>query len=174
MLDAAGIAGTGTANQPTGLLKTPGIGDVSIGISGGVPTAASVIALEESVGKGNSDDLSNAFLTTPQLRSKLRAVAEISGSRPLWINGTMLGYLESVSNQVPSNLSKGSNNDCHALIFGSWSQLVLADFNGALEVIVDPYSFKKQGQIEICSWNSYDVGVLAPAAFCAIQDARLQ
>jgi len=37
-LDYSAINGSGSSNQPTGILNTAGIGDVAMGTNGGVPT----------------------------------------------------------------------------------------------------------------------------------------
>jgi hypothetical protein len=37
------------------------------------------------------------------------------GGEPIWKNGRMLGYVAEVSNQVPSDLVKGSSSDCSAI-----------------------------------------------------------
>jgi HK97 family phage major capsid protein len=47
-IDLAAINGSGDSNQPLGLLKTQGIGDVPIGASGGSVTAAHILSLEDA------------------------------------------------------------------------------------------------------------------------------
>jgi hypothetical protein len=41
-----------------------------------------------------------------------------------------------------------------------------------IELIVDPYRLKKQGMIEVTSFQMVDVLARQPAQFAAIQDAR--
>lgn len=172
-LDIAAVNGSGLNNQPLGILKTPGISSVAIGTDGGAPTLAAILDMESKLGDANVDLASVAFLTTSKMRLKLRQLAELaSGVLPLWSNNSMLGYVASCSANVPSTLTKGVNSDCHAIVLGDWAQLLLVEFGGVIEIVVDQYAQKRQGMVEISSWASYDVLVLQPAAFVAVSDAR--
>jgi len=53
--------------------------------------------------------------------------------------GELNGYSAAVSNQVPSNLTKGVNNDCSAILFGNWNDLLIGEW-GVIELITDPYA----------------------------------
>jgi HK97 family phage major capsid protein len=172
-IDRAAIFGQGVENQPVGLLLTEKIGDVAAGTNGAAVTAAMILSMEATIGTANADSAACAWLTRPEQRTKLRAVLELtSGGLPLWRNGRMLDYPAYVSNQVPSTLVKGNTSDNTAIIFGDWSQLLVAEFDAAIEVTLDPYSSKKKGVTELASYGSYDVLALQPTAFVAIQDAR--
>jgi HK97 family phage major capsid protein len=172
-IDAAAIAGSGVSNEPLGLLKTAGIGDVALGVNGLAPTAQSILDLESAIGAANADSASCAFLTTPAMRKKLRALPSItSGSEPLWDGSFMLGYPAVVSNNVPSTLTKGNNSDCHAILFANWAEMLICEFDGAIEVTVDNYSSKKRGLTELSSYATYDSLLTALGAFAAVQDAR--
>jgi hypothetical protein len=91
---------------------------------------------------------------------------------PLWVDGKLLDTPAAVSNQVPANLTKGTSTDCSAIICGAWDQLLIGEFNGALEIISDPFSLARAGMIEITSFAMYDCSVLQPAAFAVCLDAR--
>lgn len=177
-LDAACINGPGTVNQPLGLLKTVGIGDVGIGATGGAPTSAMALGLEASIATANADNDSCAFLTTPAMRQKMRGIPEFtSGGESLWDSGegqgqTVLGYKAAVSTGVPSTLVKSTSTDCHAVIFGDFSTLLVGEFLGAVEVVVDVFSLKKQNMIELSSYDAYDCMLSQPSAFACCQDAR--
>jgi HK97 family phage major capsid protein len=171
-LDKAALAGTGSANQPLGLLRTAGIGDVAIGATGGAPTSAVIHDLVRLVSDSNSDSVNNAFLSTPVMRTKLSGIARFSGSAlPLWDGNTMIGYPAAVSSNVPSTLVKSTSSDCHGIIFGSWENMLIGEW-GVIEIVVDPYSLKKQGMIEVTSYQTVDVIIVRPSAFSACQDAR--
>ncbi len=172
-IDAAAINGSGVENEPLGLLSVQGVADVPIGSNGGTVTAAHILSLEDAIGTANADSVNCAFLTTTAQRKKLRTIPEMTGGgEPIWKNGRMLGYVAEVSNNVPSTLTKGSAiGTCSAIVFADWSQLLVAEFSGAVEVLVDPYAGIKKGMVELSSWALYDVLLLEPAAFAAIQDA---
>ena len=176
-IDLAGIAGTGAGNQPTGILNTAGIGDVAIGANGGNPTYAHMVDLESDVATANADIGSMAYLTTPGIRGRLKKTEEFGGSngRPVWtggMEGELNGYPADVSTQVPSNLTKGTETAAHAVLFGVWSQLLIG-YWGAYELVVDPYSLKKQALIELTSYQQAGLALRHPASFSATQDATV-
>jgi HK97 family phage major capsid protein len=181
MLDAAAIAGTGSAGQPLGILNTAGIGNVAIGTNGGVPVYANLVDLETAVANSNADESQMAFLTTPSIRSKLRKVQEFATTgEPAWQQssispgvGNVLGYSGMTSKNVPSTLTKGTSvGVCHAILFGAWDQLIIGEW-GVLDILVDQFRLKKQGMLEVTSYQMVDVMVRQPSAFAAVTDATL-
>lgn len=181
-IDLAGLDGTGTQFQPLGLLRTPGIGSVIIAANaGGAPTYGAIVDLETAIADANADEANMAFLTTPIMRGKLKktiAVNTTYGSLPIWMQtanapgqGDVLGYPGYVSKQVPANKVSGANSDCHAIILAYWPTVMIGEW-GVVEITVDPFRLKKQGMIEVTSFQMVDVGVNQPAQIAAIQDAR--
>jgi|SRR5215469_9985106 len=181
-VDAAALDGTGANNQPLGLLRSVGIGSVVIAAgAGGAPSYAKVLELETAVADANADEAGMKFLTTPIMRGKLKSVPAVNatyGTVPVWQQlanapgvGDVIGYPGYVSRQVPANKTSGANSDCHCIILGSWPSLIIGEF-GILDLVVDPYALKKQGMIEVTSFQMVDIGVRIPAQFAAIQDAR--
>jgi HK97 family phage major capsid protein len=181
MVDAAAINGSGSSNQPLGILGTAGIGTVAIGTNGGLPLYANLVDLETAVANSSADELGCAFLTTPSIRSKLRKAQEfVTSGEPAWQQvsnslgiGDVLGYPGLTSKNVPSTLTKGTSvGVCHAIIFGSWPQLIIGDW-GVLDILVDQFRLKKQGMLEVTSFQMCDVLVRQPSAFAAVTDATL-
>ena len=75
-----------------------------------------------------------------------------------------------VSNQIPSNLSKGSaSGTLSAVIFGNFSDLYLGMW-GSLEILVDPYSDFSKGTTGVRALQSNDVAVARTDSIAAIQD----
>jgi len=174
-IDKAAIQGTGTL-QPLGVLNTTGIGDVAIGTNGGYPTYAHLIELEIKLFNANVRLTKPGFLTTPGIRGYLKQTPKISGYPEYLWRPQDLEVLDSlpalVSNNVPSTLTKGTSSDCHAIILGNWSDLIIGLW-GVIDIIVDPYRLKKQAVIEVTSFVMVDVALRYPVAFAAIQDARI-
>jgi len=176
-IDKAAIQGTGTL-QPLGILGTAGVGLVEIGADGGYPTLGHLFDLEAKTFIGNVRGDSYGLLTTPGVRSYLRKTLKIAGSTYavfIWDESTpneCVGYRALVSNNVPSTLTKGSKNDCHAIIFGDWSELMIGEW-GVIDIVVDPYRLKKQAVIEVTSFVMVDVALRHPEAFAVIKDARI-
>jgi HK97 family phage major capsid protein len=180
-IDLAALDGAGTL-QPTGLLRTTGIGSVVIQVGqGGAPTYAKIVELETAISDANADADGMKLLTTPIMRQKLKLIPRVSatyGTIPIWETiegrpgvGDVLGYEAYVSKQVPSTKVSGTNSDCHAIILGYWPSLLIGEF-GILDLVVDPYALKKQGMIEVTSFQMVDIGLRIPAQFAACQDAR--
>jgi HK97 family phage major capsid protein len=175
-IDLAAIAGSGSANQPTGILNTTGIGSVTIGTDGGVCTYAKAVALETAIAAGNADYGSLAYLTNPAVRGQLKTtqVFATTNGAPVWTggveNGEVNGYRAFASQQVPSNLTKGASTTvCSALIFGNFQELIIGEW-GTMEVIVDPYTLADRNLVKLVSVQMIDVGLRHVASFAAIKD----
>lgn len=174
-MDGQAISGDGAGNNTTGVLNTAGIGSVAGGANGLAPAWDHIVDLETAVAVANADVDGMGYLTTPGIRGKLKKTAKLANTiaQEIWGAGAqpLNGYKAEVSTQVPSNLVKGTSGAvCHAIIFGDWSQLVIGEW-GAFEIIVDPYRLKKQGMIELTSFQMFGVAVRQAAAFAAMKDA---
>ena len=84
--------------------------------------------------------------------------------------GGVNGYTVMRSNQVPSNLSKGTGSNLSALIFGDFSQLIIGMW-GALEILPNPYgSGYTAGSVDIRAMQTCDIAVRHAESFAAITD----
>jgi HK97 family phage major capsid protein len=177
-LDAAALKGTGTSNQPLGLLNVAGIGSVAGGTNGAAPTWANVIGLESAVASANADVGSLGYLTNAKVRAKLKQTEKASSTGQfVWENGgndgfaRVNGYRAMASNQVPSNLTKGSATGvCSAIVFGDWSSLLVGEW-GAADIIIDQYTEGSKGNTKIYAHLFADVAVRHPESFAAMLDA---
>jgi HK97 family phage major capsid protein len=84
---------------------------------------------------------------------------------------TMLGLPCGMSNQVPSNLVKGTSSDCSAIIFGNWADLIIGQW-GTVDVLVDPYTGGAAGTVRVRVLQDVDIGIRHAESFAAIKDAR--
>ena len=75
-----------------------------------------------------------------------------------------------VSNNVPSNLTKGSGTNLSAVMYGNFADLLIGLY-GTLEVLVDPYTDFAKGTTGIRALQSIDIAVRHPESFAAMQDA---
>lgn len=178
-LQLAAINGSGTSNQPLGVLNTSGIGAVAGGTNGGAPTYDLVVDLESAIANANADVGTLAFLTNSRVRGKLRKTQVFSGTNgePVWTSGRergvgeVLGYDAFVSNSVPNNLDKGTSTGvCSAIAFGDWSQLMVGMWGG-LDLMLDPYTGATAGTRRVIALQDVDVAVRNPAFFAAMKDA---
>jgi HK97 family phage major capsid protein len=84
--------------------------------------------------------------------------------------GVIDGYGVSVTSNVPNNLAKSTTTGgLSAMIFGDFSQVVTAQFGG-LELITDPYTLARTGQIALTMNSFVDSTVKQPNALGDIVD----
>lgn len=170
--DLAVIHGSGAGNQPTGIYSASGVNSVAMG---GVPTFGKIIDMITEVLKDNALVGSLAFATTPGMAGKLAqtVVAATTDTRMIWSgalnNGDLGGYKAVASNQVSAVLGGGSE---HGIVFGNWSDALIGMW-GALELVVDPYSLKKQGMIEVTSFQLCDIALRHAQSFCKATGATI-
>jgi HK97 family phage major capsid protein/HK97 family phage prohead protease len=173
-IDLAGINGSGSSNQPRGVLNTSGIGSVVGGTDGAAPDYADIVGLETAVAVDNAAIGSLGYLTNAAVRGKLKLTEKFSGTNgnPVWEDGNNLnGYSAAVSNQVPSNLTKGSASGiCSAIMFGNWADLLIGMWGG-LDLMVDPFTSSTSGTVRIVALQDVDVAVRHAESFSAMVDA---
>jgi HK97 family phage major capsid protein len=172
-LDLAGVNGSGSANQPRGLLNTTGIGSVIGGANGAAPTWEHVVKLETAVANANAELGSLGYLTNTKVRGKLKLTQKFAGTNgdPVWERGNeMNGYRAAVSNQVPSNLTKGTSTNCSPIIYGNWADMLIGMWGG-LDVLVNPYILSGTGSVRIEAFQSADIAVRHAESFAVMGDA---
>jgi len=172
-IDSAAITGTGSNNQPTGILATSGIGSAVGGTDGLAPGLSHIIELETDVAVANADVGALGYLTNAKVRGKLKQTFSNAtyGDMPVWDGGEMNGYRALVSNQVPSNLTKGSSSGvCSAIIFGNWADLIIGQW-GTLDLMVDPYTGSTSGTVRVVALQDIDIAVRHAVSFSAMLDA---
>jgi HK97 family phage major capsid protein len=175
-IDLAAISGSGTSNQPRGILNTSGVGSVALGTNGGQPTWASVVNLMREIEIDNANLGGTAWLTNPQVMAKLMTTPkQSSGVEGNFIlsepGNSLIGYPFNVSNQVPSTLTKGTGTNLSALILGNWPQLLIGEW-GVFEVLANPYSDAvfASGSVEVRAMQSIDINIRNPESFSVITD----
>lgn len=172
-IDRAIINGSGSGAEPTGILGTSGIGDVAGGTNGAAPTWTHLMGLIEDVAVGNADNADGVFVTNAKVESKLRQTAKVSSTDSVMCleDSTIAGREVLVTNQVPSNLTKGTSSGvCSAVIYADLSQVVLGSW-GSLELAVDQNTHFASGAIRVRALWDVDFGLRHTAAFSAMQDA---
>ena len=169
-LDAAIFAGSGSSGQPTGVLAASGVNSITIDASNGGPlTHDLLVQMETEVGIDNGllDD-TLAYVSNAKVQGKLKTIPQIAGYPYYLMNdGKVNGYPFFMSNAIPSNL--GTGTAFSAAIFGNWSEVIVGSWGG-LQIIVDPYTAKAEGVLEISAAAYHDVLVRTPVAFCKIVD----
>lgn len=169
-LDRAAIHGTGASNQPTGIVNVAGIGDVAGGANGAAPTYDHMVDLESLVSVANAAVGNLSYLSNAKMRGKLKKTQQFSGTNGRSVFES-LDYPFAVSNQVRSDLDKGTSTGvCSAIVFGNWRDLVCG-FWGGLDLQVNPYSLDTTGAVRITAFQDCDIAVRHPESFAAMLDA---
>jgi HK97 family phage major capsid protein/HK97 family phage prohead protease len=188
-IDLGVLNGSGSSGQPEGIMQTTGIGSVALGTNGGPITVESLVDLEEQVlidnGALNRDNI--AYVTNAKVLAelkKLRAGGSTTGDGTFLVNNQLdalgrgatptavNGYPLYVTNQVPSNLTKGSSSGvCSAMLMGDFSQAMVGFWGNGLEITVgeDSDDFSK-ALTSVRGIVTYDVAVRHPESFAAILD----
>lgn len=182
-LDFVGLHGTGASNQPTGLFATAGIGAVVGGTNGLAPTWDHVVDLESQVANNNAAQGSVGYLTNTRVRGKLKRTQKFSGTngQEIWLPpqmgdesgtfGSLNGYRAGVSNNVRSDLTKGSSSGvCSAIAFGNWADLLIGEW-GTAEILPDEVTQAVNRIVRFHIWQSIDVAVRRAQSFSAMLDA---
>ena len=174
-VDLAGLHGTGSSNQPTGIDHTSGIGSVAGGTNGAAPTLTHILQLEREVAIDNADQGKLAYMTNPKVRYKLKNTLRTAtyGDRPVWDDSQLPlnGYAAYVTNQVSAALTKGSaSGTASAIFFGNWAELLLGFWSG-IDILLDPYSLSTTGGTRIVALQDADVAVRRAESFAAMLDA---
>ena len=151
-IDAAALAGTGSSNQPTGILATTGIGSVSFA-SAGAPTFAEIVSIESAISADNAMGANMAFVTTPALAGTLKTTTKDSGSgRFVSEDNSIMGYSVNPTSSMTAN----------TILLGDFSQLMIAQF-GAIEVITDRNA--QTGQLTLGLHVMVDIGLRHAPSF---------
>jgi len=173
-VDDAAIEGNGT-NEPTGVTTTAGIGSVAIGTNGGAPTYTHVIDLETDITTANAFRGKMGYVSTPGVIGKLKTTLLDAGSGQfvLWQDQRELnGHPYFSSTLVPSDLTKGTGTALHAIIFGNWEEMIVANWAG-VDIVVDIYTLAANAQVRILANSWWDVGIQHPLSFSAVLDADI-
>lgn len=170
-IDTASISGTGTGAEPRGILNVAGIGSIGIGTNGGALTGDLARDLIGTVEVLDAPTNSRAFLSTPKVKVAASKLKDGQGNY-LGLAGVFAGERVEFSNNVPSNLSKGTGNNLSAVIYGDWSELLIGIWS-EIDILVNPYESTaySKGNVSIRAMATVDIAVRHAASFAAIKDA---
>lgn len=171
-LDRAGVNGSGSGAEPTGILQDSGITTVAIGTNGGAPTWAKLVEMESTVAAANADAGTMGYLTSCLGRGKLKVTEKGSAGYPTFLwgdNDQMNGYRAMATNQIPTNLSKGSGTNLTAVIFGDFSSLIMALWGG-IDILVDPYTGGTTGTVRVIMLLDAQIKFRTKESLCKIVD----
>lgn len=174
-VENSAINGNGTAPNPRGIRNVSGIGSVIGGTNGATLNWGHIVGLESAVANVNAEpDVNSGYLVNTKTRGWAKQTLKAAGFQQfLWDNGAqpLNGYRAEVTNNVPSNLTKGTASGiASSAIFSSmWDMLVIGTF-GAIELTYDDVTMASNGMNRLILNAFIDVGCRRPANFAVMDD----
>ena len=154
-IDLAGLEGSGSSGQPTGILNTSGVNQVT-NFAAANPTFAEAVTLETALADDNALMGNLAYILPSSMYGALKTTEKASGTAQFVVEpgGTINGYNALVSNQGTAG----------NMYFGNFSDLLVGMFGG-LDIVVDPYTNSTSGTVRIVALQSCDVAVRHAQSF---------
>ena len=165
----------GGSNEPTGITGTTGIGSVAIGTNGGAIAWDDIVNLVKEVEVDNAAINGNslAYLTNPKVKSLMASTAKVASTDSVMLLdapwNSLYGYNLAITNNVPSDLTKGTGTALSAMIFGDFSQLMMGFFSTP-DILIDPYTAGSSGAVRIRVMQEMDIAVRHAQSFAACLD----
>jgi len=135
--------------------------DAATAVTGSTATGlayADILQLEASIGGLNIG--AGAYVTTPSVKAYLKGLdIDDAGIRFAWNGNEMNGYS---AYGVPAA-------NANSVYFGDFSRMTVGQWGG-IELIVDPYTYAKQGRIQITAVAMFDTGCTNVRAFAWLDD----
>lgn len=171
-LDEAALNGAGS-KAPTGILNLDGIGVVAIDTNGGEISWPKVVELETAINTKDAMLGNLSYLTNPKVIGALKTIEKSAGTAKylMELANILNGYRIESTNLMPSDITKGTGTNLSAMLFGNFGDVIIGQWGG-LDIIIDPYSLKKSGQVEITMNAWHDVFVRHDESFAAIKDIK--
>jgi HK97 family phage major capsid protein len=173
-LDGAAIAGTGTANDPVGVLHTSGVTTVPIATNGGPITWATVLSLIEAVELANAPTESRAFLGNPKAKAQAMDTAKVTGvalGMMMEDGAELAGYPFASTTLTPSNGTKGTGTGLSTLIFGAWSEVLIGLWS-EIDLLVNPFAEGpySKGNVLVRGMMTVDIALRHAQSFAIATD----
>jgi HK97 family phage major capsid protein len=166
-MDQWAISGDGASNRPTGLLNNSAVTNFQYATSNAL-AYGDALAMKKQVAKANANFGNLGWLTSPAGFAKLAQTPKIGSTFPVFIindEEQINGEKVIQSSQVSDNLTYSATAGLTALMYGNWEMLAVALFGNGLDVIVDPYTQSKAGDLIITFLLDMDTELLQPGAF---------
>lgn len=173
-VDKAVLAGSGSSNEPTGILYYSGVNVLSLGSSGGEMTYAALLSLIRDAKANNARSGRAGFITNAYGEFALsitpKQTSGVEGNFAYDFSGRLLGRPLYVTETIPSNFSEGAQSDLCGIIYGeNWGGAVLGTWGG-LDILFDPYTQALAGTKRFVVNAFMDVEIEQPKEFSICKD----
>jgi HK97 family phage major capsid protein/HK97 family phage prohead protease len=182
-IDLASISGSGSSNQPTGIVNQSGVSSVVGGTNGLALSFDHIIQLQYATKFANAPQGAAGYALNSKAIGYLSTLKASTGQY-LWdpagglTNSSpdkLKGRVYAESQQLRSTLTKGSASGiCSELVYGNWRELLIGEW-GVTEIMVNPYGTTTTefgaGDIWLRALQTMDIGVRHGASFSVMSDA---
>jgi HK97 family phage major capsid protein len=168
-VDRVVLNGSGSS-QPTGILNHPDIPSFAAGTDGGALDLQSLSEMEFELGQVYSGDPPSWFINSA-IRRKAKQTPTGAGLAPLWADSRLMGTPTVVTENLPSDFTKGDGTDLSAAILGDFSRVVIGLWGApAMEVLFNPVFDLNNGCYWLTIFLQVGVGFQRTEAFIACKD----
>ncbi|WP_417883674.1 phage major capsid protein [Vibrio rumoiensis] len=163
-IDKALINGSGTGNEPFGIMNTAGVNTVTIAdATNMIPTYEELVQMFGAVAMANADMGNMAYLTSPDVATKLMTQKIDAGSGLFaWAmseagKGRLAGHPAMYSGSAPEKTT----------LFGNWSDAIIGTW-GTVELAVNPNHNFAKGTIGVRCIHDCDIAVRNAQSFTKV------
>lgn len=166
-LDRVGLFGSGTDPEPRGLYLTTGIQKIDMGTNGAALTNyAKFSEAVETVQNVNGQP--NGIIWAPRTAGAIDRLVDSTG-QPLRAPASFEGLQKFATNQVPTDMSKGTATNASVAFVGDWTKLLFGmRTNLILEVSRQAAGAFEHLQVLIRAYLRADMAVMKPDHFVVI------
>ena len=173
-IDRVCIEGSGTPPEPTGIISTVGIGDVTTAAAGAALTWTDCVNIWKEVAKDNADTGRMAWVTSPSVVAHMMTIEKGTSGTPgnFILNNLadgLLGFPIYSTTQSPDDLTQSTGTALSALTFGNFADLLIG-FWGGLTLNVDDTTLGAYGARRLIVLQDMDVAVRHPQSFAGSDD----
>lgn len=144
MLGIGGAAASpNTGTSPVGLLNIPGVTNTSLATNGRQPTIADLIGAQKRIDAANVPaGGSRGWAFHSNVRHVFTGMSDSTGNpilRESWGSSeekSILGEPFATSNQIPTNVTTGSNTNTSYIFYGDWQYMTIA-MTTTVELVLD-------------------------------------
>lgn len=166
-LDKACLVGNGN-KEPLGLINRVDSTLNTVTFGGAAATWAKLISFQSACALDNAYGASGYITSLAAAEKWMNLKADSTGIRFLWNGDISSGEVAGARAFSTNNMPAGTDKVVYS---GDWSQLAIGIWSDALEIVIDTFTLKKTGMVEIVSTLLADVGVINAAAFAVSTDS---
>lgn len=172
-IDYGGLHGSGSSNQPLGIFNDSNCPLISLGTNGAKMTRAKLIEMLTTITGANVTDALSWLTNTAGYGSMLDTLKISGGTVPSYLiddGDLILGKPVVQTNQIRSNMTKGTSSDCNGLVLGSFSNNMILGLWGGVDLLIDEVSNKPA--VTIDAWQSCDWKIRLPQKIAKCADLK--